>query len=201
MERYSLDILVEKVSTGDKNAFRELCELKYAGVFYQAYTILGNHHDAEDVAQNVMIIMYEKIGTLRSKYAFSAWLHRLVANECSTVIKGRTRRKEDFSYDEETDLREENAKDWLPEENIENMEFEKILSDIIDRLPKKRRRAVVLYYYEDLSYKEIAEVMDSTVSTVSTNIMRAREDIKNEMKRIADIDLNFEDKEQNDDKK
>lgn len=196
MENKDLEILVERVISGDKDAFLELSELKYPTAYYQAYSIVRNHHDAEDIAQIVMLSMYENIGNLRSTKAFNVWFQRIVNNKALMYVKKKSNRNDHIPYDEVEDLRKEESTDWLPQENIENMEFEQILAGIIKRLPSRQERAINLYYYEDLSYKEIAEIMDINISTVSSNISRAKEKIKAELKRLTDYEITFEEEEQ-----
>lgn len=196
MEKQDLTILVEKVSSGDKDAFLRLCEVEYPIAYYQSYSMLKNHHDAEDVVQNAMFVMYENIGKLRDKGAFKTWFQKLVNSQCLNYLRKRDNRNEHLSYSEELDLRKEDSKDWLPDANIEGAEFEEILAKLIRRLPDKQKRAIVLYYYEDLSYKEIAEAMDTNTNTVATNIKRGKEFLKKEMKALTDFNLTFDEEEQ-----
>lgn len=201
MKTDNVDILVERVSTGDDEAFKELCELKYKSVYYQANAILKNHHDAEDAVQNVLLLVYNKLNSLRDKTAFNAWLYRLITNECNMILRKKKSRKENMTYDEELDLRKEEGNDFLPEDRIENLEFKEQFAKLIGRLPADRKRAIYLYYYEDLSYKEISEVMDLGVNTVATHIKRAKEAIKKELERSSNIEVKYIDKEQNDEQR
>lgn len=198
MENNNLEIVVERVSSGDIEAFRELCNMTYTGSIYQANAILRNYHDAEEAVQNVMLRVYDKIETLREPTAFKAWLHKMIVNECINMKRKSDKRKADIPYEEERDQRMEDTNEWLPEAHMEKSEYSELFSKIIDTLPAQRKMAITLYYYEELSYKEIAEVMNISMGNVASTITRAKKYLKEEMKKIADIDIEFDDEREQD---
>lgn len=196
MGNNSIDILVEKVSAGDSEAFKELCERKYKDIYFQAYRLVNNHHDAEDVTQNVILKIYRNIAGLQNTYAFTAWLYRMVTNECNNLLRKRMMRKEDMIYDEESDLRSENNREIIPEKHMEESEFEKYVIQLIGKLPRERQRCFYLFYYEGLKYREIAEATGLNMNTIASNIKRAKEMIKREIEQNTDYVITYEDEEQ-----
>jgi RNA polymerase sigma-70 factor (ECF subfamily) len=152
-------------------------------VIYNAFTILGNLHDAEDVAQEAFVAMFKNIKQLRSPEAIDVWMLRIVQNKCNDFLGRRSNRAEDLDIEDEDILIEEDDEDFLPAEYAENRELADKLYDVVMGLPAKRREVIFLYYYQDLSYKEIAEVTNSSIKTVSANITRARGMIKKRIEK------------------
>jgi RNA polymerase sigma-70 factor (ECF subfamily) len=175
--------LVQKAKKGDRHAFEELCGIKSKKMLFIAYNILGDYHEAEDAVQEAIIAMFMNIKTLRSDEAFDAWMSRIVRTKCSRQLKIRTNLRETVDIDDHDLIIEDNDKEFLPEAYAENAELRKKLYDIILTLSPKRREVIIMYYYENLSYKEIAKITDTSIKTVASNITRAREMIKDALSR------------------
>ncbi|MDR0853536.1 MAG: RNA polymerase sigma factor [Clostridiales Family XIII bacterium] len=178
--------LVNRAISGDPAAFEELYVQKAQSILFHAYGILKSHHDAEDAAQEVVLRMYRDIGKLRAPEAFNSWMHRIVINVCYTLAAKRSGRKEDFDEDETVGEIAEEHIDYLPQEYLVREELFNELKAVIEGLPAKRRSAITMHYFDNMSYKEIAEAMDSTISTVSTNIVRGKIQIKEAMEQIME---------------
>jgi len=181
--------LAKRAIKGNRKAFEELCVRKTQSMIYNAYAILGDLHEAEDAAQESMVIMYKSIGKLKSPEAIDIWMLRIVQNKSLRMLAKRKGRAEEIESDNDEAWAgiegiEESDAEFLPERFAEDAELSARLHEIIMALPKKRRQAVFLYYYDDLSYKEIAEVMDASIKTVSANITRARQMIRAELERL-----------------
>jgi RNA polymerase sigma-70 factor (ECF subfamily) len=170
--------LVSAAKTGDIKAFEELYKLKSRSIIFTAYGILGDYHTAEDVAQNVIVNMYRHIGKLKSVEAFDTWLYRIVINECNRALSGRVKRSESFDADDEILSIEEEDVEFLPDKYAESEANRKMVYEAVMALPKKKKQSLLMYYYNQMSYKEIADAMDITMSTVSTNILRAKQMVK-----------------------
>jgi RNA polymerase sigma-70 factor (ECF subfamily) len=176
--------LVEKAIRGDDAAFSELCRRKSKDILYYVGKLISNKDDAEDAAQEAILSMYQGIRRLQHPEAFYAWMYRVITNRCFNFLgaQGAGRMKEiDITLFDDR-LTEEKA-EFLPEEYLQREDVRSRLIAIINRLPRKRRSAVLMYYYEDLSYAEIAYALNVSVSTVSTNLMRARNDIRKELEK------------------
>jgi RNA polymerase sigma-70 factor (ECF subfamily) len=172
--------LARKAKKGDRKAFEALCELKSKNILFMAFGILGDYHAAEDVAQETILTMFNCIRQLRSPEAFEAWMIRIVRSKCIKHLKARSNFRDAVDIDDEdseVDV-EENDREFLPEAYAEDKELGRSLYDAIIELPRKKREAILMYYYEQLSYKEIAKITDTSVKTVASNISRARKMIK-----------------------
>ncbi len=197
MDKQQVFELAKKASMGDEKAFEALLEEKSRHILYNAYDILNNHHDAEDAAQEVVVKMYQYIGNLRDPENFNAWLHRIIHNVCISKLRKSKYYKNDLDVETimDTTFSEsliEKDREFLPHAFAEDQSLSNTLLETIKQLPKRRRRAVLLYYYEDLSQKEIAEVMDISESTVASNILRAKKDIKEKLEARTGMDIDSE---------
>lgn len=194
MEKQQIFDLAKKASAGDNEAFEKLLKEKSQHILYNAYDILKNHHDAEDAAQDVVVKMYRNIGSLRDSENFNAWLNKIIHNVCISKLRKSKYYKNDMDVETimDTTFSEsliEKDREFLPHAFAEDKSLSNILLETIKELPKRRRRAVLLYYYEDLSQKEIAEVMDVSESTVASNILRAKKDIKEKLESRTGMDI------------
>ncbi|MDR1028508.1 MAG: RNA polymerase sigma factor [Clostridiales Family XIII bacterium] len=170
--------MVEKAKGGDEEAFRALIENKLKMIMLQSMNILGNAQDAEDAAQEIILTVYNYIAKLRDPYVFNAWLNRIIINTCNTILGKRVRRNEHLGADEFYVTIEDEDADVIPANSLEGKEDRASLRRVIDSLPARRRDAIKMYYFDEMSYTEIARVMDVTVSAVSTYILKGKRQIK-----------------------
>ncbi|MDR0886537.1 MAG: sigma-70 family RNA polymerase sigma factor [Clostridiales Family XIII bacterium] len=183
-EREELYALVEQAINGSQSAFEKLYLSQSKAILYHARSLLINPEDAYDAAQDVVIAMMKNIRTLKDPSAFLSWQYQLIRYVCSKHVRKLKRihfGQEPYDISDNAELYEDKNIDANTERVIEEQERSKIVLKVIAKLSKRQREAVILYYYEDLSYREIAEVMGSSVSTVSTNLMKAKKNIKAEL--------------------
>jgi RNA polymerase sigma-70 factor (ECF subfamily) len=182
--------LTRKAITGDQNAFEELCRKKTRSILFNALGMMGNMHDAEDAVQETFLDMFQGIGKLRNPEAIDLWLLRIVQNNCKRLLEKRQGRAEDVAIDEEDEIDfAEEDKEFIPEKYVENKELSNKLYDIVMNLPTKKREAIFMYHYNDMTYQQIADITGTTIQTVSTNIIRARKMIKQELSKIEQKDM------------
>jgi RNA polymerase sigma-70 factor (ECF subfamily) len=179
--------LARRAISGDKDAFEELCMRKSKDLIFNAMGILGDYHEAEDAAQETIISMYTNIGKLRDPETVEVWMLRIVKNRCYRILeKGKNRRTYSDVDDEAIEIADDD-REFLPEEYAEDAELGEQLYEIILGLPQKKREAILMFYYDDMSYKEIAEIQGTSIKTVSTNISRARIMIQEKLNEQSDI--------------
>jgi len=178
--------LVERAIKGDKDALNELCQKILKGVFYRSSYGVNQRADAEDVSQNVMLKVCEKISELRNPKAFRGWLLKIIVSETNALR--RNRYGNDADVDDFANVIIEENEDLLPDMFIETNELHEVIIKAIQRLSHRQRQVVLLHYYDDLSVNDIAEVMDLSQPTVSVHLMRAREAMKTELTKYLKSD-------------
>ncbi|TDQ40696.1 RNA polymerase sigma factor SigW [Aureibacillus halotolerans] len=173
---------IRQVKKGDQNAYGDIVELYKNKVYHICYRVLGNAHEAEDMAQEAFIRAYVNIHTYDTSKKFSTWLYRIATN---VSIDRMRKKKPDFSLDAEVhgteglDMYSQlSSEDPLVEEQVESLELQGWIQEEIMGLPLKYRSAVVLKYIEDLSLKEISDILDLPINTVKTRIRRGREALR-----------------------
>jgi RNA polymerase sigma-70 factor, ECF subfamily len=179
---------IKQVKNGDQDAYSEIVEMYKDKVFQICYRMLGNIHEAEDIAQEAFIRAYINIDSYNIDRKFSTWLFRIATNLSIDRIR---KKKPDFHLDAEvtgTDgltMYSKISSDLaLPEEELESMELQQSVQKEILKLPEKYRAVIVLKYIEELSLKEISEILNLPVSTIKTRIHRGREALRNQLKDI-----------------
>lgn len=166
--------LMLRVQKGETEVFAELVG-KYQGLVRNTiYRTLGPTPDLEDLAQEAFMKAYRSRERYQPSARFSTWIYRIVYNLCLNAIRNGSRRRM-ASLDERG-----NPSDSMdrPTQVIRRNELHELVREAIDQLPPNQRIAVILDKFQDLSYKEIAEVMETSVSAVKSLLSRARENLR-----------------------
>ena len=165
---------LEQASRGDKVAFGQLVEAYQTPVYNLAYRMLNNSGEAEEAAQEAFIRAFTRLESYDPSHKFSTWLLSITSNYCIDQL--RKRRALLLSIDEPLPphpaLHSDKTKG--PEAQIMNSEEQEMVQSLLTELPPDYRQAVVLRYWYELSYDEIAEIMDTTVSAIKSRLFRAR---------------------------
>lgn len=177
--------LTEKWQSGDINAFEALFHQHYKLVFKTAYLNLGNREDAEDVLQEVFVAVWKSRSTFDpTKGKLTTWLHRITINQCIN----RKRRKQvailsvEEARDSGFDLPQIRGSE-LPDELLMNrLEYERMVK-AVNSLDGKHHPVLVLRYFGDLSYGEIAEILDIPLGTVKSRLNQAIRTLRGELER------------------
>lgn len=178
---------IEQLKQGSEKAFKQLVE-KYQGlVVNTCFGIVHNKADAEDVAQEVFIEVFRSVQNFRADAKISSWLYRIAVNRSLNHIRDNKKRKWFQSFEDSDDNKKSSvnhlsaSKTDTPEFEIENSQRAQWLHEAIDSLPENQKIAFTLSKYEDLSYKEISEVMDLSVSSVESLLFRAKKNLQKKL--------------------
>lgn len=149
-----------------KETFCKYIKRYETDMFRFAKSIVGNQADGEDAMQESILKAYEKIDTLRSRRKFKAWIFQILANECYKILRNQKKQEitDPFQFPE--------AKSVV----IENEDGE-ILNYIL-RIPKQYQEVLILYYYDEFSTKEIADILDIPQGTVKSRLARGRKQLR-----------------------
>lgn len=179
---------IKQVLKGDQNAFGEIVELYKDKVFQLCFRMVGNSHEAEDLAQEAFVRAYTHINSFNQNLKFSTWLYRIATNLCIDRLR---KKKPDFFLDAEipgneglTMYSQIPSKNVLPEDQVVSLEIQQQIQDEISKLPEKYRSVIVLKYIEELSLNEISTILELPLGTVKTRIHRGREALRHQLRYV-----------------
>ncbi len=186
--KISDDQLVARVQKGDKRAF-DLLVLKHQ---FKVHAIVSkyvkDYDEVNDVVQETFIKAYRALETFRSESAFYTWLYRIAVNTSKNYLLARNRRPPSFDVDlgdaGNAELSSQLQNLDSPDNILSRNELETVIDLAIKGLPADLRNALILREFEDLSYEQIADIMDCPVGTVRSRIFRAREALEEKIKEM-----------------
>ena len=177
--------LMELVGAGDSGAFEQLVERHQRLVVGTVARMLGNTSDAEDIAQQVFVRVWKSAKRYVPRAKFTTWLLKITRNLVFNELRRRSRHPQvplqAESEEEERPIRDENAS--APDASMLEQELQTAIDAAIANLPETQRLAVILRRYEELSYEEIAETLDQSVSAVKSLLFRARTELRTSLQR------------------
>jgi RNA polymerase sigma-70 factor (ECF subfamily) len=172
--------LIDEFIEGDSKAFNTLAERYKRKIYMTAYRILGNHEDADDITQEVIIKMYNNLNNFRKESSIFTWLYKITTNLSLNELK-RKKLNNFFSLDTiEGYLAEE--KTSSVEVRISHRELSKQIQNAINKLPPKQRVVFTLRFYEELPYEEISKILGTSVGALKANYFHAFNKMVKELK-------------------
>ncbi|MEN8116619.1 MAG: RNA polymerase sigma factor [Bacteroidota bacterium] len=179
--------IIEKLKQGDEQAFRQLVENHQKMVVNTCFGMVQNREDAEDIAQDVFIEVFRSIYKFRADSKLSTWLYRIAINRSLNHIRDNKKSKWFRSFEDEVQGKN-NELQWLESSKADNPGFELenkqravLLHEAINSLPENQKAAFTLSKYEELSYQEISEVMELSVSSVESLLFRAKKNLQKKL--------------------
>lgn len=172
MDEKSDESIAAEVQQGDIHIFGVLVERFEPKLLRYARRFLFDYDDAADLVQEVFIKAYTNIQGFDTTRSFSAWIYRIAHNEFINAIKKKGREPLSF-FDPDTLFPHPVSTD-SPTKNVNDAEVKEMLDEFLNTLDAKYREPLVLYYYEDMDYNEIAEVMHIPSSTVGVRLKRGK---------------------------
>ena len=177
--------LMNLVGRGDTNAFEELIERHQALVAGTVARMLGSNSDVEDIAQQVFIRVWKSASRYKPRAKFTTWLLKITRNLVFNELR-RTKRRALVPLDSAAGANEPALKDEsnpAPDASLLEAELQKAIEEAIMHLPETQRMALVLRRYEQLSYEQIAEVLDLSVPAVKSVLFRARTELRSRLSK------------------
>ena len=164
--------------SGDRHAFGRLVESYSRPVFNLTYRMLGNAQEAEDAAQETFLRAWSRLEQYDTDHKFSTWVFSIANHYC--IDRLRKRRMVQISIDDNPVLQNLEGDDPLPEHTTLSREQSVEIQQLLGQLDADYRTPLILRYWENLSYEEIAASMELTVPAVKSRLFRARQ-------RVADL--------------
>ena len=187
--------LLRRAGEGDRSAFRVLVERHEANVYYLALGMTHNHHDAEDLVQEVFLKAYRHLAGFRSDSSLSTWLYRITVN---AVLDQRRRKrfqiwKRSVPIEPESPALEvkETSPEADPERSAHSVRIREEVDRAIERLSPLEKSVFVLRHYNELSIREVAEVLDRAEGTIKNTLFRALAKMRREL-RSRSVTLEME---------
>lgn len=174
--------LVELLKQGDETAFREMVETWQDMVYNTALGIVQVPSDAEDIAQEVFVQVYQSVSSFKGDSKFSTWLYRITITK-SLDHERRKKRKKRFAFVKSLFGEDSEVLVHPPDFNHPGVQLDKkedaaVLFEAIRELPRNQRIAFTLHKVEGLSYQEVSEVMKTSISSVESLMHRAKTNLR-----------------------
>jgi RNA polymerase sigma-70 factor, ECF subfamily len=177
-----------RVKRGDRAAFAELVEKYKQPVMNFVFRSLRDEAESEDLAQNVFLQVYKSRARYKRTAKFSTWLFTIARNLCLNELRRRSRHPADSfeeahaEHEDQPRQQFEDKSQVAPPDKLLHGELAKKIEEALAELPENQRSAILLCRQEELSYEEIAEVLDCSLSATKSLIHRGRETLKEKLK-------------------
>ena len=176
--------LMEETAQGDEYAFELLVKRHQSRILNLIFRFIGNRTQAGDLSQEVFIRVWQAAPRYKPQAKFTTWIYRVATNLCLNELKSSSRRKLLFSEilaDAGRTPNEEETVTPSAEDILLAEERSRQISHTLQTLPENQRMALILKRYDNLSYHEIANIMDCSVSSVESLLVRAKRNLQEKL--------------------
>ena len=170
-----------QVQKGDTESFGILVERYQAKLLRYGKKFLSNIHDIEDLAQDIFIKAYRNIRGFNPKMRFSPWIYRIAHNEFINTIR-KAKRMPVLMFDFDKLIPHLFAKE-TSDQDVNEKDMKAMLNDGLDKIDRKYREPLILYYLEEMNYREISEILHIPISTVGIRLKRGRKFLKKQLNK------------------
>lgn len=177
-----LSRLVAKAQNGSRKAMEDVINMVSGYLYYYSLTLLGDEEQAKDAVQDILLTILKKLDTLDEPKAFLGWMKTIAANYCKTKL---SRTKEHISIDEDTwEFADENDQ-ICPEKSAETEEVCGYVREAVRALPQLLRESVMMFYFNQMSVKQIADILEVNENTVKSRLYSARQSMKKYLEKYG----------------
>lgn len=182
IDNAKLTRLVAKAQGGNQKALDEVVNMVSGYIYYYCLTLLGDEEKSKDAVQDILLTMLKKLDSLADPKAFLGWIKTITSNYCKTKL---TRSKDNLSLDEGTwDFADENEQ-ICPSKSAETSEVCGYVREAVKALPQLLRESVMMFYFNQMSVKEIAETLEVNENTVKSRLHSARKTMKKHLEQYG----------------
>ena len=170
--------LIKDFLSGNEQSFNLLARRYQEKIYWHARRMLGDHDDAHEIVQQVLLVMHKKLNTFNFSSSLYTWIYRITATRSLNLLKkNKLRRILSFGSDESI----ENYGYENIIEDIESKELFRKMEKLLMELPVKQREVFIMRNYDDLSYEEISSITGKSVGALKANYFHAFKKIKEQM--------------------
>ncbi|RMD49736.1 MAG: RNA polymerase sigma factor [Ignavibacteria bacterium] len=170
--------LIKRFIDGDESAFNQIVQLYREKIYWHARRMTGNHMDADEITQQVLIVLYKKLNTFKFNSSLYTWIYKITSTRSLNLIKKNNLRRF-FSFEDVNENETKQENDIV--KNIDDKDKLNKLDEILQTLPPKQREIFVLKNFDELSYKEISEITGKSIGTLKANYFHALKKITEKM--------------------
>ena len=188
MSQTDIKNLIDRAIRKDQEAITMLYEMTYKKGYSLAIQMVKDEFEAYDIMQESYLVAFNKLETIRDAEKYENWFYTIVANKCrdylrkhKDVIFSDVLPNEEMEFEETL---ESNIVEFSPEESVDYSETKRLINEMIQKLSEEQRMCILLFYYEQLSVKEIASTMDCSENTVKTRLAYARKKLETDVKEL-----------------
>ncbi|MDS1030369.1 sigma-70 family RNA polymerase sigma factor [Bacillota bacterium LX-D] len=185
------EVVVKRCLNGDTAAFTEIIQKYQKQIFSLCYRLTNNTEDAQDLAQESFLKIYQVLDKYDQEKPFFPWMYKVATNVCYTAL--RKRHEQDIPLEKVIEFAPTiPTADSQPEEYAETREVGRIVQKAIAELPENYRLPIILRYLEDFTYQQIAEIMDLPVSTIETRLFRGKSMLQKKLSLLLERGAKYE---------
>ncbi len=173
--------LITGLKEGNSLAFKELVANYQLPVINTCLGIVQNRHDAEDLTQDVFVEIFRSVANFRADSKLSTWIYRIAVNKSLNFVRKQKGRRWISSLEDFLKVKPEPETSGFASSDVERSETGREIHQALSSLPENQRIAFTLNKYDELSYKEIAEVMNLSVPSVESLIHRAKQGLQKKL--------------------
>jgi len=180
--KISDEILVQQAQQGNERAFNQLVQRYQERIINICFRIIGDFQDAEEAAIDTFLACYRSLGTFEGRSSFATWLYRIATR---SAYKRKVRRPPESIPIDGLEI-PENRSTTRQDGHLREQEIKKTVEQAIETLPDYLKEAVIFYFLEGLSYREIAEILECPIGTVGSRINAARQQLQRKLRHLIE---------------
>lgn len=170
--------LIKDILSGSVDKYSTLIDEYAPMVFHVVRRFINDDDEVEEMAQQIFVKAYERLEKFDMKSKFSTWLYALSMNHCRDYAKNVRRDNKVFSQMDQEELRSKLSSDTSPADDLESKEMNRMLEEALTRITPDFAEAFLMKYREDISYNEMSERLNVTVSALKVRVHRARKELR-----------------------
>lgn len=170
--------LITSIQQGNESAFEELYRRYERKVYYTAYSMMRNEHDAKDAVQATFMQIHKSIHGLRKPDFFLLWMNRIVCGKCKDIFRKNKTVTIDIDEEQTKNYYVEEHIDFNPSKTMRYKSDKELMDQLIAELPYSQREVIVLFYFQNLQMQEIADVLHEPLGTIKSRLFLAKKNLR-----------------------